>query len=225
MRLRAGALVMAGVLIGQLACAQDLIDSALLGPDIAALPRLAGGGAIADVVNAQLQTIDESDLNALSCVGDSGSERPSRRVEVLSAGPEFLSFLISKGAYCAGAAHPSWSQRTVNFDLQTGEQTNLRAFMPRNFTPSDQQDDPLAVMFLNTIGDLPGDCVQAYARAIRDGHLGFELGLAKSQGALMLWPDGLAHVHTPCLDMAYVPLARLQEAGFDARILKALSQP
>jgi hypothetical protein len=222
---RAGALVLAGVSAGAMATAQELIVSPPFGSDIAALPRLAGNGAIAAEVNAKLQELDKSDLDGLNCYRDSGSEGPMRTVEVLSAGPEFLSFLISQGTYCEGAAHPWWSQRTVNFDLQTGQQTDLREFLPPDFARSDRKDDLLAVMFLNAVDDLPGDCIQAYAYAIREGFLGLDLGLAKSKGALVLWPGGLAYVETPCLDIAYVPLARLQEAGFDTRILRALGQP
>jgi hypothetical protein len=225
MWLRAGAVAVAWLLAGSMATAQDLIETPALGPDIAALPRLAGDGAIAAEVNAQLQALDEGDLDAVNCSGDSVSEGPSRTVEVLSDGPEFLSFLISKGTYCEGAAHPWWSQRIVNFDLETGQQTDLREFLPQGFAQADGRDDPMAVLFLNAVGDIPGECVGAYARAIREGYLQLDLGLAKSQGALMLWPGGLAYVETPCLDVAYVPLARLAEAGVDARLLKALSQP
>jgi hypothetical protein len=222
---RVCAIGLVGLLAGSMATAQDLIESAPLGPDIAALPRLAGDGAIAAKVNAQLQALDEGDLDAVICSGESASEGPSRAVEVLSDGPEFLSFLISMGTYCAGAAHPWWSQRTLNFDLDTGQQTDLREFLPQGFAQTDGDDDPMAVLFLNAVGDLPGECVGAYARAIREGYLQLDLGLVQSQGALLLWPGGLAHVETPCLDAAFVPLARLTEAGFDARLLSALSQP
>lgn len=200
--------------------AQDLLPSPPLAPDVAALPRLAGEGAIIARVNAALAQRDQRDLDAVTCYGGQ-PDGPFRTVEVFADGPEFLSLVISTSSYCEGAAHPWWHQDILNFDLETGEQTDLRAYMPTAF--GSNPEDALAVLFLNTVADLPGDCVQSYARAFRDGYLRFDLGLAEAEGALMIWPGGLAYVETPCLDLAYVPLARLQEAGFHGTLIRALS--
>jgi hypothetical protein len=198
----------------------EVLPQPPLAPDIAALPRLAGDGDIAARVNDQLALLDQRDLEALLCYGGL-AEDPFRTVEVLSDGPEFLSLMIATSGYCQGAAHGWWGQRIVTFDLATGAETDLHDTLP--FPPS-LTDDSLAVLFLNTVGDLPGECVVAYAAALRDGFLGFDLGLSEAEGALVLWPRGLAYVETPCLDLAFVPLERLREAGFDPRLIRTLEQ-
>lgn len=207
------------------AIAQDLVPSPNLAPDIAALPRLNGDGAVVSDINARLQHLDDHDLENLNCNGQSPPDGPFRAVEVLADGPEFLSFMIDIGAYCDGAAHPSWSREIVNLDLQTGEETGLREFLPPSGRPSQRRDDLLTVFFLNSVADLPGDCVQAYAWALSNGYLHLDLGLDEAEGALLLWPSGLAYVETPCLDTAYVPVDRLREAGFGERLTRALTPP
>jgi hypothetical protein len=198
----------------------ELVPQPPLAPDIAALPRLAVDVDIAAQVNGQLALLDQRDLDAVLCYGGPPDD-PFRTVEVLADGPDFLSLLIATSSFCQGAAHPWWNQRIVTFDLATGVETDLRDMLP--FSPNDP-DSALAVLFLNTVGDLPGECVVAYAAALRDGFLGFDLGLSEAQAALVLWPQGLAYVETPCLDLALVPLDRLREAGFDPRLIRALEQ-
>jgi hypothetical protein len=173
-------------------------------------------------VNDQLDALDQRDLDAVLCYHGARSDGPFRTVEVLADGPEFLSFLIATSSYCDGAAHAWWAQRIVSFDLQTGQETDLRAFLPAGFG---NPEVDLAVLFLNSVGVLPGDCVAAYASAFQAGGLRFDLGLAEGEGegALVLWPRGLAYVETPCLDLAFVPVARLREAGFHGRLTGALA--
>jgi hypothetical protein len=207
------------------AFAQDLLPWPDLAPEIAALPRLAGDSDLARTVNAALDALDARDLEAVNCHYSNRSDGPFRAVEVLSDGPEFISFFITKGTYCDGAAHPWTAQEIVNFDLESGLQTDLRDLLPDTFQSADDQSEMLSVLFLTHVADLPGECVWAYAHAyaMRNSYLSFDLGLAESRGALMLWPQGLAFVHTPCLDAAFVSAERLGEAGFDSRLIKALT--
>lgn len=198
----------------------ELIPSPPLAPDVAALPRVAGDGAVPQAVNVALERRDAKDLDAVNCFGGTRSDGPFRSVEILSDGPDFLSFFITIGASCEGAAHPWSTTTTLNIDLETGRQTDLREFLP---FPGDDPDASLAVLFLNAVDDLPGECLDAYAQAFREGWLGFDLGLAEARGALVVWPKGLAYPQTPCLDVAYVPVARLREAGFDGRLTDALA--
>lgn len=202
--------------------AQMLIPSPPLAPDIAALPRLNGDGVGFSDINALLDMLDARDLDALNCYGSAAPDGPFRTVEVLSDGPEFLSFQIDNSTYCEGAAHPWWHRKIVNIDLATGQETDLRAFLPRSFMPSGEPVDPLVVLFLNTVAELPGECVSAYGWALQNGYVQLNLGLVEAKGALMLWPDGLAYADTPCLDAALVPSAKLKEAGFDGRLMQAL---
>lgn len=202
--------------------AQDLLASPPFATNIAALPRLAGDGAVARMVNAELVKLDTRDLEELNCYYGTRSDGPFRAVEVLSEGPDFLSIFITTSTYCEGAAHPWTMERIVNFDLETGLQTDLRSLLPDTFQSADNQSEMLSVLFLTNVADLPGECVLAYAYAIRRGYLNFDLGVAKTKRAMMLWPDGLSYADTPCLDAALVPAEGLREAGFDARLVAAL---
>lgn len=114
-------------------------------------------------------------------------------------------------------------QTIVNFDLVTGEKTDLRSFFPLPLQQSDDPDTPLAVLFLNAVDDLSTDCVQAYAWAIEDGYLNFNIGVAEAERALVIWPHGLGYARGSCLSLAYVAVERLREAGFNERLVRALS--
>lgn len=207
------------------ASADELIPSPPLAPNVAALPRLSGSGSLVARVNGLLQALDDSDFATVTCSDERRAEDPFRSVEVLSDGPAFLSFLVSTGTYCEGAAHPFSAQWTVNIDLETGAATNLRQFLPPSFIDAGVSEDALAVLFLNAVADLPGDCAQTYARAMREGYLAFDLGLVEADSALLLWPRGLAYAETFCTDLAYVPVDRLREAGFSDRLVQALTVP
>jgi hypothetical protein len=216
-------MLFASLLAATQAAAQELVPSPPLAPDIAALPRLKGDGAVVSQINVRLHQLDERDLENVNCNYGSRSDDPFRSVEVLSDGPEFLSFLIATGAFCEGAAHPWSSQEIVNFDLETGTETDLLAFLPEHLWGAANPEDWLAVLFLNYVADLSVDCAQSYAFAQREDHLQFDLGLVEAQGALMLWPHGLAYLETPCLDAAFIPLTRMEDAGFHGRLLHALA--
>lgn len=219
------ALLSAALSIGGQAAAQDLVPSPPLAPDIDALPRLKGNTPVVAQINALLDQRDARDLEALNCSYETPSDQPGRLVEVLADGPKFLSFVIAMGTYCEGAAHPWSAQSIVNFDLDTGKATDLQEFLPQTFTLEAEPDNPLAALFIDAVVDPPEDCLQAYSLAMRDGYLGFELGLVESNGAMMILPQGLAYVDTPCLDAAYVPVDRLREAGFGDKLIEALTPP
>jgi hypothetical protein len=58
---------------------------------------------------------------------------------------------------------------------------------------------------------------------MREGQPGFDLDLVEANGALLLWPSGLAYVEQPCLVPVPVPVDRPAEAGFDRKLTDALS--
>jgi hypothetical protein len=207
------------------ALAQEVVPSPPLEADVMALPRLAGESPAVRRINDELQRLDDFDLEALACYYGSRSVDPIRSVEVLADGPEFLSLLIANSTYCEGAAHPWWEQKIVTLDLESGETTQLLEYLPHRWGIADNPEDLLSIFFINSVDDLPMECVRSYARAIRDGALYFDLGLVEAQGALMLWPSGLAYAETPCLEAAYVPIDRLREAGFGERLIEALTPP
>lgn len=203
--------------------AQELIPSPTLAPGVAALPRMAGRDAVSLAINAELEKLDARDLAAINCADGRRSESAGRSVEVLSDGPEFLSLSISAGSYCEGAAHPWWKQSVINFDLRTGKQSDLREYLPAAWVVNARPDEVLSSLFLNVVGELPGECLQTYTRAIAEGYLSFDLGLVENESSLILWPVGLARVEAPCLDVALVSADRLREAGFAPRLIAALA--
>jgi hypothetical protein len=204
------------------ATAQDIESSPDLAPDIAALPRLVGESAAVQRINDQLALLDQRDFETVSC-GDPGrAQDPVRTIEILADGPDFLSVMITSGGYCEGAAHPWWTQSIANFDLKTGEATDLRQYFPQAWQGS---DETLFLLFINTVGELSGECLQAYTALSRDEFYSFDLGLAETEAALVILPVGLPYIDSPCVMTAYVPATRLAEAGFGSRLVQALSPP
>lgn len=220
---RAAALLGAVVAASAPAFSQDLLPSPPLQPDIAALPRLAGETPAIRQINDELQRLDAFDLEALNCYGGSRSDGPFRSVEVLADGPEFLSLQIANSTYCEDAAHPWWEQKIVTFDLEDGHTTQLLEYLPFYWGTADNPQDLLSLFFINSVGDLPMECVLTYARAIRDSTLFLELGVAKAERALIIWPVGLPHVESPCLEAAFVPVERLVDLGFHGKLIDALT--
>jgi hypothetical protein len=205
------------------ALGQELLPSPPLQPDVTALPRLAGNSPAIQKINAELKRLDEFDLEALTCYHTDQPENSARSVEVLSDGPEFLSLMISNSTYCAGTDR-SWSeQKIVTFDLEAGETTKLHEYFPPSWGTAEHSEDLLSIYFINLVDDLPMDCVPAYARAVRTGYIFFDLGIAKAERALVLWPSGLAPVETPCLEAIHVPVDQLVDAGFHGKLIDALT--
>jgi hypothetical protein len=205
------------------ALGQELLPSPPLQPDIMALPRLAGNSPAIQQINTELQRLDDVDLKVLNCYYGSRSDDPLRSVEVLSDGPEFLSLLIATSTFCEGAAHPWSEQKIVTFDLETGKTTELHEYFPPAWGTVEHPEDLLSIYFLNLLDDLPMDCVPAYARAVRNAWLYFDLGVSKADRALILWPSGVAPVESHCLQAIHVPVEQLLDAGFHGKLIDALS--
>lgn len=204
------------------ALGQELLPGPPLQPDVTALPRLAGNSPAIQQVNAELQRLDESDLEAINCYHTDQPANPVRTVKVLSDGPEFLSLMISNSTYCTGTARIGSEQKLVTFDLEAGQTTELWEYLPFYWGTAENPEDLLTVFFLNEI-DLPMDCVPAYAWAIRTGYLFFDLGVSKADRALILWPAGVGPVESHCLVTASVPFDRLVDAGFHGKLIDALT--
>lgn len=203
--------------------AQELLQGPPLQPDIMALPRLVGDSPAIRQINDELERLDAFDLEALNCYYGSRSDNPLRTVEVLSDGPQFLSLLIDNSAFCEGGARPWWEQKIVTFDLAAGKATKLHEYFPPSWGNAEHADDLLSIYFINLVDDLAMDCVPAYARTIRTGYLFFDLGVSRSERALVLLPSGLAPVESACLEALYVPVEQLVEAGFHGKLIDALA--
>ncbi|TAG09541.1 MAG: hypothetical protein EAZ40_18060, partial [Rhodobacterales bacterium] len=178
--------------------AQDLVASPPLAPNVEALPRLAGDTAIAKQINATLQLMDEQDLQSVTCEGQD-PENASRSVKVLSNGPDFLSILLSSGGACEGASYPFSMNELLNFDLETGSQTDLLQFLPDGWADMINTDDPDADLLLGLYLEIAGEEGRDQCEDIlMNTSIGFELGLSEQEGQLVILPDGLLHIELGC---------------------------
>jgi hypothetical protein len=201
--------------------AQELVPSPPLAPNVAALPRLGGDTAIAGKINATLQMLDDQDLQSVTCDGED-AEYAFRSVKVLSDGPEFLSVLLSSGGACEGANYPFSTTDLLNFDLETGSQTDLLPLLPEGWADrinaDDPDDDPLLALYL----DMASEEIRDQCRDTLEGPISFEFGLDEQGGQLVILPEGLLHIELGCENAVYVPADRLKAAGFHPRLLTAL---
>lgn len=115
----------------------------------------------------------------------------------------------------------------MTLDLTTGTDADWQALLPRSLLdPAAQDYDPtypfrseaLAQAYLAALTDPQPDCAAAYGAP-----LDFAFWLDAGQHALAMAPMDLAYAETPCAETAYLPVARLQALGTDARLLGALT--
>lgn len=199
----------------------ELVPRQPLAPGVEGLPRLAGSGEFVERINAALQELDAEDLEAATCYGDYVNP-PDRSVDILANGTDFLAFQIFVSPTCEGVMHLWMTREVVNFDLATGERTDLLDLLPDRWRDNRDRDDYLRVLYLNSIVPLIGECVESFAWAIRDDLLSFELSLDEAESTLLILPHGLSEAEKPCLEDAHVPVWRLREMGFDERLIRAL---
>lgn len=203
--------------------AEGLVSAPPLAPDVEALPRLSGDTEIVQRVNDALQNRDDVDNGIATCDGEN-PEGAFRSVDILAEGAEFLTFIIEVGGYCEGAAHP-WSERhIVNFDMRTGNETDLMEYLPRTVAEEADPADALLKLYVDGAGDdLPEDCLDALTFAKDQRQLWFDLGLDLKSQALLLLPQGLPYVASGCESEVGLSIDRLQEAGFDGKLIRALT--
>lgn len=200
-----------------------------LAKDIAALPRLAGSDRASLRINDQLTTLDQDAKSfAVDCNTDPPNSFVERDISIEFSGPRFVSFLISEGFYCPGAAHPNFGASPLNFDLATGEEVDWQQLFPADLLPSNDQPGPphnvqfsarLTQLFLSMDHSLPPECVDE----IKGNQNYFEVWLSSSEKGLVVQPVGLAHAMQACGDAVLIPLDRLRVLGFADDLVKALA--
>jgi hypothetical protein len=147
-----------------------------------------------------------------------------RSVKVLSEGPDFLSILLSSGGACEGANYPFAMTELLNFDLETGSQTDLLQFLPDGWADKINADDPDADLLLGLYLEMAGEEVRDQCEdTLMNSSISFEFGLSAQDGQLMILPDGLLHIELGCENAVLVPVDRLKAAGFQTRLIEALS--
>jgi hypothetical protein len=169
-----------------------------------------------------LQLLDEQDFLSVTCDGEE-PEAGSRSVQVLFDGPEFLSIFASYAGACEGANYGFSVSGILNFDLETGSQTDLLQFLPdgwaERINANDPDDDPLLSLYLEMANEeIRDQCLETL-----EGPISFELGLDGQGDRLVILPDDLLNNQLSCENEVLVPIDRLKAAGFHPRLIKALS--
>lgn len=207
-------------------------------PDLAegvgALPRLVGEGAAIERINADLARIDGAVMGN-ACENGGGIERG---VTQPMTGPGYVSFWIAEGYYCEGAAHPSFDQTGLTYDLATGQRVDWVAAapglqlvrgdatdMPANYVP------PLSSsvlttwysrrMLASTDAEHLGDCGDVWT-AESMGDASFKLLLDAEDGGLSVQPE-FPHVVQACADRVTMTPEEMQSNGVSAAMIQAVT--
>jgi hypothetical protein len=205
--------------------------------DVAAMPQIANPVDEAERrINAAVKRLDVNVLHAAkACEGNDWS----RSVAVTMRGPGFLSYTVTDGFYCQGAAHPDANTFSIVYDLTTGRPVDWTHLLPASLTGkvalADQADGTRIVTLASKrlfdlymagykareapSGDLD-ECRQALGQEAADG-----------PPQMMVWLDGkakglavevpLTHVIQACEDPVVIPAAVLKAEGAQPVLLKA----
>ena len=207
---------------GTTVAAEDILSDQKLSLPLDAFPTLKLAKNIEERVGEALEDLNKKYLGYASCDGGT-PEDFGTSVEVLSDGPEFLSFVIYAGGYCKGAAHPWHGAETVNFNLETGFRTKFMEYLPAEWIDRDKSQQFLHVLFIRFAEEFSADCANAYTYALPYDYMVVQLGLDETRHELLLQAHGLNYVDTRCNHIARVPVEWLKEAGFDRKLTEALS--
>ena len=153
-----------------------------------------------------------------------------RTIKVTMRGPRFLSMTAADGFYC-GTAHPDDDLVVLVFNLETGEQVDWSAlvpksagaYLPKNVLGDEDGTPPLSLPELQAIyaaaEDPASDCA----------------GYFQDERPFVLWPDaesgtlvaevaGLPHVALPCKNELKLTIEQARKLGFDETLLQAVEE-
>jgi len=153
-----------------------------------------------------------------------------RTVKVTMRGPRFLSMVAADGFYC-GTAHPDDDLVVLAFDLETGEQMDWGALVPKSVGAS---------LPTNVVGDEDGTPplilpeLQAIYAAAEDPDSDCT-GYFQDERPFVLWPDaesgtvvaevaGLPHVALPCKNELKLTIEQARKLGFDETLLRVIEE-
>ncbi|MBW8304481.1 MAG: hypothetical protein K0M78_11200 [Brevundimonas sp.] len=216
------------------AVAPRLVWSAPLAEDFDALPRVADDTPEAREINAYLDRIDVSDrAERADCLaGGRDNVEWGRTVKAPMTGPRFVSVLLSTGYYCGGA-HPSWGQKSLTFDLESGRLVDWAGFLPDDMALPRYQAGDQWPQLLRSSSLKARYAREAIAqRRMPEGEDECAEVLMDSE-PLDVWPDartgglalqvsGLAHAVSACTETVVMPLAELRQRGVDPALIDAL---
>lgn len=205
-----------------------------LAPSVGALPRLVGEGAAIAAINADLDLRDTA-ARAEGCDGGGGYERG---VTQPMTGPAFISFRIAQGYACEGAAHPSFDQTAITYDLATGRAVDWVAVAPGlQLTRGEIDDMPAdyvpglaspalsawysARMLASTDREHAADCAGMWSTEALES-TGFKVWLDAENGGLSVSPE-FAHVAQGCADTATMTADDMRRFGVSPAVVDAVT--
>jgi len=237
---------MAALLLGAAACNQaSTADEAGpaavtftarpdLAADVEALPRLVGEGAAIAAINADLDLRDTA-ARAEGCDGGGGY---ARGVTQPMTGPGFLTFRISQEYACEGAAHPSFDQTLITYDLATGKAVDWVAAapglqlaraeiddMPADYVPG-LYSPALSAWYgaralASTDREHVEDCAPVWSTEALESTT-FKVWLDAENGGLSVGPE-FAHVANACADTATMTVEEMRRFGVTPAIIDAVA--
>lgn len=201
--------------------------------DVAAFPRLSGGGAIARKINKALA---QGDLRVKKAAKDAlasgnGKGSWSRTVDVTMRGPRFVSY-VAHDDYFYGA-YPDVATVALVFDLATGIPVDWAKLMPASLAVTSGTSTGADGTVVGTIA--AARLTELYIKAVKAGGIDAQCddALKDTELHFIAWPDvkanglvlqqmDLPHVAAACGPAATIPMAILRELGVDAKLLDAM---
>jgi hypothetical protein len=208
-------------------------------PGLAALPRLAASDTAAESINAALAAIEAHKIHfARGCLVSPRSDY-SFSFEVTLQGPEYLSILTTDDFYCDGAAHGSWFNSVLLFDLTTAAAVEPLSLLPDEVRPMpyvpgssggvrvQPEMTALTELYIQLLPTAPPNEYAALnhldcAAILRSEGHDFQVWPDAKAQALMLQPVGLAYFFSSCIAPVEVPLPLLQQLHAPPRLIRTL---
>lgn len=222
---------------GQAGVATAFEARAALAPEIEALPRLAGDSAPIQAINADLDKLDAMAREAGCGEGAGGYVRT---ISQPMTGPDFVSFWIAEEWACEGAAHPSFVQTPVTYDLSTGQRADWSRLLP-GLKPAQGEafeDAPTGYVYgysspelgawwgrkvLATVSDREWiDQCRDLLEPAEPRNDTFRIWADAEHGAIAISPD-FPHAMQACAETAYMTADDMRANGVDARLMTALA--
>lgn len=232
-RSRAFGLAILGVLgvtgpVGADALPEGLVPQSPLAEGLTAMPRLAGSGGAVDKVNARLDALDRSILEAMSDCEDGPNRFWERWVDVTLATPGFLGLVSHSAFFCSGAAHPDSFSEALTFDLATGSEVDWNEVFPPDLRSPGGFPFESSVLrgsvrltdaYVAQNAALDAECREVVAGRPHD----FVVYPDGKSASLVLIPDDLAYAEKACADPVAIPVPVLRSLGVLHPVLDALS--
>ena len=213
-----------------------LVWSAPLAPNFNALPRVAGDTRQARDINAYLDRIDANDredrATCLEMQPLNDNVEWGRSVEAPMTGPRFLSVLVTTGYYCGGA-HPSWQQKSLTFDLESGRLVDWAEFLSADMALPRYEAGDQWPQLLRSPSLKAWYAREAIAQRRMPGGEDECAEVLRDSEPLDVWPDaqtgglalqvsGLAHAVSVCTETVVMPLSELRRRGVDPALVDSI---